>query len=392
MEIITDSETIACLWGVLQTEPRMPRYAWAEKEFRESLHKGWVFWSDIEDILVAMDSRLDSHRFRVMNFCEPLGIHFEEIYYRPRANTSGAMSFDALRPEHFVQLLIHLERMGFRVDAAHYVEMLLPSILPRSRKYFSSAELEIFWYQRTRLKQADVILYTEKDKLYHEYGEPVKLGSGFKLRLGQEDESKPYSLRIRAPKYRERPRLHEVTCPECGYDWQKGDPESSMLHRREHKKRMTWLQPAPLPVMVAELQAKGIEAELVTCNSPEWKHEEMYTRAMAFKREFHYDFVQWKSREGQEDHDVHGYLFSGDQGEIVGACAFRNRSEDVETKKWALQWIWICPRERRKGHLAKRWPDFRSLFGDFMVEPPVSENMQAFLKKRGDGALMNYNR
>jgi len=123
MKIITDAETIEHLWETLQTEPRRARYAWAEKEFRESFQKGWVFWSDIEDILIAMDSRLDSHRFRIMHFCEPLGIRFEEVHYRPRAISTGVMTFDALRPEYFVQLLIHLERLGFQVDTQSYVDI-----------------------------------------------------------------------------------------------------------------------------------------------------------------------------------------------------------------------------------------------------------------------------
>jgi hypothetical protein len=392
MEIIIDTETIGYLFEALQTAPRRhPRSAWAEKEFHEAVNRGYVLWSSVEDMLIAMDSRLDSGHFRVSNLYEPLEIRFEQVHFRPRAISSGVMTFDALRPEYFVQLLIHLERMGFQIDAQRYVEIMLPTILPRSKKIFNSAELEIFWYKRTRLKQADIIFYTEKDKLYQEYSEPVKLKSGFKLSLGKEQEPQPYSLRIRAPKYRERPRLTEITCPKCGYEWQKGDPESSMLHRKEHKKRMSWLQPQPLTQMLNELGEKGLDAELVTCHSPEWKHNEMYTRALAFKREFHYDFVQWKSREGIEDPDVHGYLFTGEKGEIVGAGAFRNRSED-ETPKWGLQWIWFCPQERRKGHLAKRWAGFRKQFGDFVVESPVSDAMQEFLRKQGDIALMNYNR
>ena len=155
---------------------------------------------------------------------------------------------------------------------------------------------------------------------------------------------------------------------------------------------MSWLQPTPMPEMLAELDGKGSGAELVTWDSPQWKHNEMYNRALAFKREFHYDFTQWKSREGHEDLDVHGYLFTGTKGEIVGAAAFRNRAEGTDDSKWALQWIWFCPRERRKGHLVSRWANFRTLFGDFIVESPVSEAMQGFLKKQGDSFLMNYDR
>jgi hypothetical protein len=391
MKILTDSKTIENLYEILQTAPSLGQFDWAEKKFRELLLKGWIFWSDIEDILSAMDSRLGSGQFRVTRLYEPLGVHFEEVSYRPRVISAGVISYNALRPEYFVQLLIHLERMGFHVYAQRYVEILLPIIMPRSRGIFSDAELEIFWYKRTRLKQADVILYTDKNVLYSEYIGPIKLSSGFELNLEQE-EDKPYLLRIRASKYRENPPMVEVTCRDCEYEWKRGDPESSMLHRREHKKRMTWLQPKPMTTMLLELNEKGLAAELVTWNSPEWKHKEMYNRALAFKREFHYDFIQWKSHGGHEELDVHGYLFTGDNGEIVGAGAFRNRAKNTDKPKWALQWIWLCPQERRKGHLAKRWLQFRNRFGDFIVESPVSDAMEGFLKKQGDSALTSYNK
>ncbi|MDB5128341.1 hypothetical protein [Mucilaginibacter sp.] len=389
MEITTDEQTLQYLWEALQTEPRRPRYHWAEQKFCESLKRGWLFYSDIEDMLIAMDSRVDSGGFRIMPLVEHMGISFEEVYFRPRAISSGAMRFDALRPEYYVYLLIQLERVGLAVDTARYVDIMLPSILPRNRKLFSVAELEIFWYKRTRHKQEDVVLYTDKSLRYEEYGDPLKLNSGFTLTLGLDAEDKPFLLMIRAPKYKPQRAPVEVSCPGCGHNYHKGDPESSMLHRKEHKKRMTWLQPQALPAMLLERAEKGPFAELVTCDSPAWKHSEMYNRALAFKREFHYDFTQWKSpNSGREDPDVQGYLFTGEFGEIIGACAFRNRSDDPEIQKWGLQWIWLCPRERRKGHLEQRWRMFRQRFGNFLVEPPVSEAMQGFLKKQGDSELL----
>ncbi|WP_432328002.1 hypothetical protein ACRQ5D_33875 [Mucilaginibacter sp. P25] len=146
----------------------------------------------------------------------------------------------------------------------------------------------------------------------------------------------------------------------------------------------------PKPRMIAELAEKGISAELATCDSPQWKHTEMYNRALAFKRELHYEFTQWKSKDDVEDPDVHGYLFTHGDGAIVGACAFRNRTCNPGEIRWGLQWIWICPRERRNGYLARRWKAFREKFSSFIVEAPVSEEMKAFLRKHGDDDLMRY--
>lgn len=40
--------------------------------------------------------------------------------------------------------------------------------------------------------------------------------------------------------------------------------------------------------------------------------------------------------------------------------------------------------------LSSRWHFFRERFGDFYVEGPVSESLQSFLAKRGDGHLMTW--
>jgi hypothetical protein len=148
---------------------------------------------------------------------------------------------------------------------------------------------------------------------------------------------------------------------------------------------MRYLDPQPHPQMLEAREHPG-EIELVTSQSPAWKHEEMYIRASAFRREFHYDFVQWGSRTGDNDPKVHGFLFCDERSAIVGACAFRHR-QGTTGEHWALQWIWICPRCRRQGLLKQRWPELRRRFGDFLVEAPVSEAMKAFLLSQGDSHL-----
>lgn len=87
--------------------------------------------------------------------------------------------------------------------------------------------------------------------------------------------------------------------------------------------------------------------ELLTSKSPAWKHKEIYIRALAFRREFQYDFVQWQSEKGDSDPDVHGFLFSDISGIVVGACCFRSRKKEETQNRWVLDWIWICPKERK---------------------------------------------
>jgi hypothetical protein len=68
---------------------------------------------------------------------------------------------------------------------------------------------------------------------------------------------------------------------------------------------------------------------------------------------------------------------------IYGACCFRFRQYQ-KTSSYAMQWIWIHPYARRKGHLSAAWPYFRKRFGAFIVERPYSGEMEVFLDKRKD--------
>ena len=68
---------------------------------------------------------------------------------------------------------------------------------------------------------------------------------------------------------------------------------------------------------------------------------------------------------------------------IYGACCFRFRQYEAGGS-YAMQWIWLHPYARRRGHLTAAWPYFRKRFGAFVVEPPYSDGMEAFLARRND--------
>jgi hypothetical protein len=112
--------------------------------------------------------------------------------------------------------------------------------------------------------------------------------------------------------------------------------------------------------------------------------------AYFFKREFGYDFAQFNAREGIDKTDYRAYYFSYDEWSqiyasrqiVMGACCFRFREYRDAPAAWALQWIWIHPFWRSSGILTSVWPSFRKIFGDFVVEPPISKSMKAFLEKR----------
>ncbi len=100
--------------------------------------------------------------------------------------------------------------------------------------------------------------------------------------------------------------------------------------------------------------------------------------ARYFRREFHYDFVQY-SIEPDESDDDRACVWFGDNysREIVGVVCFRMRDEG-----YGLAWAWFHPYERGKGHLTRCWKYLRTRFGPFQVEPPLSPAMVAFLESR----------
>lgn len=130
----------------------------------------------------------------------------------------------------------------------------------------------------------------------------------------------------------------------------------------------------------------------IMSSSPKHWRNAVYAMAYYFNREFDYDFVQY-AKPGTEvysepcevcDEFVRAFLWttkiSSRELSAVGACCFRQRTSK-RGRHWGLQWVWIHPFQRRKGLLTGTWPFFKLLFGNFYPEPPLSENMDAFLRK-----------
>ena len=258
-----------------------------------------------------------------------------------------------------------LERLGYSVDPMPLIAAIIEPI--RQKHKVTNSELSVLWYARKRHKMEPLSVTLEGEWPYRAKSELFKTATGYTVEAWLDEAAKPFRLEVRAPKFRSRPTPRRETCAVCGYEWRRGDPNSSAAHRREHQRRLSYLDPKPVAQFVAELAAGG-DAEVVTGSSPAWKHREIFRRALAFRREFHYDFVQWHSPKGDSDPGVHGFLFANDDNAIVGACAFRRRG-DGDEQYWGLQWIWVTPKYRRSGVVSKRWASFRKRFGDFYIEP-----------------------
>lgn len=213
-----------------------------------------------------------------------------------------------------------------------------------------------------------------------------KTSTGYRVTAHYGDD-RLFRFVVTAPRYRRRPSPVRVVCPECGEEYWRGDTESSANHRRTHLKRIRYLRPAPHR-KILELGMPSVGYQLVDYSSPPWMHKEMYERALLFRREFGFDFVQWGSRTSSDDLTAEGYLFVNDVGAIVGAASFRLRRFKGQRYR-ALQWIWVAPIHRRTGVLTRIWGALKARYGAFYVEPPVSDAMTEFLTARHEDWLMD---
>ncbi|MEG3791259.1 hypothetical protein V1318_14105 [Lysobacter sp. CCNWLW3] len=375
------------LVSALQEPAQTRESLMARKMMARVLTEGWIYRADAEDLLLALDHRLSSHG---AGDAVALASLFELPFYSvgtvPKVRANSVAMFDALGAADLAQLLIQLERLGFSTDPSTLVDGLLPAI--RGKSLITSAELDILWFNRRRWKGAPAVVVARDERYKPRVGRKTWVSAtGYKTELWFDQDDNPIELVVRGPKYRAQPEPFEIVCSECGDRYLRRDPDSSARHRKEHKERMHYLRPQPLPKMLRALSTEQ-DPELVTKHSSRWKHREIYLRARAFRREFHYDFVQWQSLRGNDDPNVCGYLFTDTNGAIVGACAFFLHEQEDASRRWGLQWIWICPDERRRGHLDRRWAFFRKKFGDFEIEGPVSDAMRQFAQKHGDSHLI----
>ncbi|WP_157641853.1 hypothetical protein [Burkholderia ubonensis] len=387
MEYKTNPRHFANLVSALrEQEPTRPIRPSVAENLKRMAGDRWVLRSALEDVLVDMDPRLDSYGAGNPDaLVAMLGLTYRNSAYRPKKNSSGVMLFQAIAAVELAEVLMHLEALGFRVDPEPLVSEIRSQLDSATR--LSQPELSVFWYSSVRHRGSPITITEEStERRIAEKSEEWKTSTGYRV-VADYAEGKPFRITAHAPKYRRKPEPVETICPTCGATYYRGDPESSANHRREHRRRVHYMLPEPHP-KVLEARQQNPDFSLVTSASPKWMHFEMYERALAFKREFGYDFTQWGSPSGDDDPNVAGHLFTNDAGAIVGACSFRSHVHNGQRYR-ALQWIWFAPAHRREGHLSRYWPVLRKLYGAFHVEPPVSAAMQAFLARHSDSALLD---
>lgn len=374
MSALIDQRQLTAIIAALD-EPMRTGAGNSSKLLEKVAKDGWTLSYMLEDLADVSDRRLRPfpHGIDLASIASAFDLAPANVTYRPGARSNSTTLFTAWSAFDTAVLLIRLEDLGFQVDARTLAELLRPRI-PKAG-LISGAQLEVLWHHRTRLKS--VVTLEVANGRAHDLQER-RLASGHRLEILRDTEGSPVKLTVWGPKHRKQPKLVETLCAACGYRWQRGDPDSSAAHRREHARRMPFLDPAPDPNMLAARLAED-DPELVDWRSAQWKQDAMDDRAQLFRQETHYSFVGWGAKP-EQDIKAKGYLFTREDGAIVGACAFRWREYLDAPAAWALQWVWVCPSARRQGMLRSRWSKFRELYGDFEIEPPVSDDMQAFVR------------
>lgn len=363
-----------------QRPPREQPAGLSERE-RELLRTDAIFMTDFEDLVLETEARGRYGLSRLIAaLAEYFAIPIRYVYFKPRYANGESLSFQGLQATDAAALLCALEDVGFCVSPERLVAKLAK---PLGRKeILTSSEFSLYFYEKQRHRQK-VTLRSDLDITQHTWREERFNGvNGYRFKLTLVD-GKPYRLEITGPKCRNiRPR-QEITCDYCGMTYTKGSLESSLIHRREHAGLKRLLEPRPDSRFAKRLQRHPLP-ELVDTSSPFWMHQEVYERALRFKREFRYDFLQWNGCQSRKATPTYqGYLFADHTGThppgtIVGACAFALREGT-----WSLDWIWVVPSMRRKGVLSHRWKAFLDRYGDFDIEHPLSEAMEAFVRRHG---------
>ena len=369
------AELLEAIVQALETPARTRSPSAASSLLARVVKEGFFATWRFEDYLLLTDPRLvehvDSEHLEALSAAA--GAPLRDTVQRPNARSLGVVYTPAWAADDAASFLILLESLGFEIDPSPLVTALLPR-LPK-RGVITSSQLDVFWYARTRRK-AKVSLWAEPRVAHCDVRERV-LPNGYKVETWVTKDGAPTHCAVTGPGFRNRKSPVKSVCSDCGLTWYRGDPDSSASHRKDHRKRMVYLDPAPDSNMVAAMAAEA-DPERVTSRSPRWKQDALDERALLFRQETHYSFVGWGAQyEG--DQTARGFLMTRADGTIVGCVVFRWREYSNAPAAWALQWVWVCPTARRTAVLRSRWAAFRAEFGDFRVEGPVSADMQAFL-------------
>lgn len=164
-----------------------------------------------------------------------------------------------------------------------------------------------------------------------------------------------------------------VKCPDCRLVYVTDLQEDIAKHQEVHLRWEAMTHSVFCPSLLAAIHSE-VSPFSVTHSSPAWKHAHMYRCARAFKHETRNDYVPWPEEDLKELH-IEGQLIGDYKGNVFGAASFKPSLQNY----WELNWVWIAPSERGKGHLKLQWTKWMRQYGEILPSPPVSKPMSKFL-------------
>jgi zinc-finger of acetyl-transferase ESCO len=169
-------------------------------------------------------------------------------------------------------------------------------------------------------------------------------------------------------------------CPVCKFNYVPGLPGEARQHAAFHARYMWQRKPKPEP----RLRVFGGDVR-VDAESPGWLQRIVYRCAVGLQRDEGYDFPQWREDGPPEPsangRDSHALLLVENTNIPVGAVSFVWVDWPDYKPGWHMSFVWVGDAWRRKGVLTRRWPAWRSTYGDFTLARPLSEAMRAFVAK-----------
>ncbi|MGY4816488.1 hypothetical protein ACVNP3_11190 [Pseudomonas chlororaphis subsp. piscium] len=318
---------------------------------------------------------------------EQASIPARSLLYRPKHIGEDTCGFYGFQLTDAVALLVYMEQLGIMVSATLLVDELLPEL--EMRTLLTEAEHLILTYKLWTGRRLMFIQSTAKRVPGPEMVETFRSPMGYRYKMVRQG-GQALSLEVRGPKHREL-KQESIKCDYCGLTYLSNTPAETRAHRVIHRRAAQLLDPTP-NTRFAKRLAQTDHPIIVDSNAPMWMQKEVYRRAVKFKRDFRYDFVQWA---GDDVNPVkigwHGQLFpAGPDGTIAGACALSNEHPGPGGVEWTLAWVWIAPKYRRQGLLAAHWPGLIERYGSFFIEPPLSEAMQGFVRSYGTESQIEF--
>lgn len=336
---------------------------------------GWVSYYEVRDALADLNPDISGAWFADIDEMEgrlELGgladFRREWKYVDEISGQTRLSSSDVL------QYFWWLERLGFPLDLGSFPDEI-ESRLPRT-VCLSEKDIGVLLYKSERFSQPPIELVAEDAEDVHVARTEIFTSpKDIAIEIRYDIDNRALSLTSTAPKFKAPREQVLITCEVCGMNYMQGLTSEEDRHAIEHRKVLETFEPRPSRAWRHAVEIDP-DAIWVGANSPDWMHVAITRRAKAFKREFSYDFVQW-SDASYANPDAEAFAFLDEKCRMIGGCAFRLGGGTNGRNK--LDWIWFCPSARRQGHLTRAWPRLIDRMGEFDLEPPVSEAMQAFI-------------